>query len=332
MAHDVFISYSSIDKAAADAMCATLESKNIRCWIAPRDVLPGTEYAQAIIDGISESRMLILLLSSHSNTSPQVMREVERAVSKGITILPFRIEDVTLSKSMEYFVSSQHWLDALTPPLANHLQILANHVELILNASSEKKVSGDSRRDLLTYEKKAPFNQAKMGWVAAGIILIGFILFMLMSNNAQQAQVTMKDKAPSVQPVSSDGSGNETNNVNPEPKNVNSLPLLLGGREECQKFGTKFRLSFVGRDPHIADQELLNNRSMIVLFDYPGCVKSGDVIALFSGMIKNDNNYLNIKIKDDKLLVYLKAENLDKLMECIDKIDDISQETYKVLD
>ncbi|MEQ8174744.1 MAG: TIR domain-containing protein [Syntrophomonadaceae bacterium] len=133
MAHDVFISYSSQDKQIADALCAKLESNLIRCWIAPRDVLPGMEYAKALINAISESRILILVLSASSNNSPQVLREVERAVSKGILILPFRIENIALSESMEYYVSTQHWLDALTPPLEKHLQELTDSVLLLLS-------------------------------------------------------------------------------------------------------------------------------------------------------------------------------------------------------
>ncbi len=43
MAHDVFISHSAKDKATADAVCAVLEAEGIRCWIAPRDVLPSVE-------------------------------------------------------------------------------------------------------------------------------------------------------------------------------------------------------------------------------------------------------------------------------------------------
>ncbi len=112
MAHDVFISYSSEDKVVADALCATLESRKIRCWIAPRDVLPGVPYAEALIDGLSRSRILVLVFSASSNSSPQVMREVERAVNKGMPVIPFRIENVMPSKSMEYFLSAPHWLDA----------------------------------------------------------------------------------------------------------------------------------------------------------------------------------------------------------------------------
>ncbi len=133
MAHDVFISYAVEDKPTADAVCATLEAQRIRCWIAPRDVMPGVSYAEALIDAIGESRLMVLVFSSRSNSSPQVMREVERTASKGIPILPFRIEDVPLSKSMEFFLSAPHWLDALTPPLEKHLQHLAETVKLLLS-------------------------------------------------------------------------------------------------------------------------------------------------------------------------------------------------------
>ncbi|HLJ91146.1 MAG TPA: TIR domain-containing protein [Candidatus Angelobacter sp.] len=132
MAHDVFLSHSSKDKPIADAMCASLESAGVRCWIAPRDILPSTPYAEAILEGIKGSRVLVLILSSQSNASPQVMREVERAVHFQIPILPFRTEEVAPSADLEYFVSATHWLDAMTPPLDKHLQYLVQTVQILL--------------------------------------------------------------------------------------------------------------------------------------------------------------------------------------------------------
>jgi tetratricopeptide (TPR) repeat protein len=132
MAHDVFISYSSKDKATADAVCAALEAHGVRCWIAPRDVMGGVPYGEALIDGINASRLFLLVFSAHSNSSSQVMREVERAASKGIAIIPFRIDDVLPSKNMEFFLSTPHWLDALTPPLEKHLEHLVETVRLLL--------------------------------------------------------------------------------------------------------------------------------------------------------------------------------------------------------
>ena len=132
MPHDVFVSYSSDDKPTADAVCATLENKGIRCWIAPRDILPGMEWGGAIVDAINGSRVMVLVYSAKANDSPQIKREVERAVNRGLSIIPFRIEDVPMSTTLEYFMSMPHWLDALTPPLQDHLDRLAKTTSLLL--------------------------------------------------------------------------------------------------------------------------------------------------------------------------------------------------------
>lgn len=130
--HDVFISYAQQDKPIADAVCAKLESRNIRCWIAPRDVPPGSDFPEAIIDGIEGGRVIVLIFSSHANNSPHVIRELTNAVNKGRIIIPFRIEDVVPSKSMEYLISVPHWLDAVTPPLEHHIEVLAKTIECII--------------------------------------------------------------------------------------------------------------------------------------------------------------------------------------------------------
>ena len=137
MAHDVFISYSSRDKTVADAMCATLEGRKIRCWIAPRDVPPGQIWASALPDAIRASRVFVLVFSDGSNKSRQVLREVAEAVSSDIPIIPFRIEDVQPSKEMGYYIKTIHWLDALTPPLERHLKRLADRVEALLAVEGE---------------------------------------------------------------------------------------------------------------------------------------------------------------------------------------------------
>jgi dienelactone hydrolase len=132
MAHDVFISYSNKDKFAADAVCSILETDNIRCWIAPRDITPGVPFAEAIIDGIQGSKVFILVYSSNSNHSTQVIKEVDRAVHHGLAIIPLRLEDVPMSKQLEYYVSDVHWMDALTSPLEKHINKLSHVVQLLL--------------------------------------------------------------------------------------------------------------------------------------------------------------------------------------------------------
>ena len=139
MAHDVFVSYAHQDRTVANAVCATLEAHGIRCWIAPRDILPGSDWGAAIIDAIQEAKAMVLIFSSGSNESEQIKREVERTVHQGIAVIPFRIEDVLPNKTLEYFISTQHWLDALTPPLEDHLNHLAETITVLLAKKDRKE-------------------------------------------------------------------------------------------------------------------------------------------------------------------------------------------------
>src|SRR5271170_6346966 len=74
----VFISYASHDSAVSQKVCSALEAAGFPCWIAPRNVVPGTLYAEAIVGAIDESRILILILSKEAVASAHVGREIER--------------------------------------------------------------------------------------------------------------------------------------------------------------------------------------------------------------------------------------------------------------
>ena len=132
MAHDVFISHSSSNRPIANAVCAALESIGIRCWIAPRDVLPGRSYSGEITRAIQQSRAFVLIFSEHSNNSEQVLREVQLAANSRLHIVQFRIDAVSPSDDLEYYLSGPHWLDAVTPPLENHLDQLKSSMKALL--------------------------------------------------------------------------------------------------------------------------------------------------------------------------------------------------------
>lgn len=136
MTREVFISYSQPDYDCAMELVARVEREGIQCWIAPRDIAPSADWAAEIIDAISNSRVMILIFSSSSNSSAQVRREVERAVHKQVSILPFRIENVLPSKSLEYFLSAQHWLDAFPPPREPHYARLCDYLRIHLGQAA----------------------------------------------------------------------------------------------------------------------------------------------------------------------------------------------------
>jgi biotin transporter BioY len=133
MPHEVFVSYSSDDKSTAETVCDALESNGMHCWIASRDILPSTDWGGAIVNAINASRVMVLVYSAKANDSPQIKREVERAVNRGLAVIPFRIEDVPMSPTLEYFMSTPHWLDAFTPPLQDHLDRLVQTTRVILD-------------------------------------------------------------------------------------------------------------------------------------------------------------------------------------------------------
>jgi len=154
MAHDVFISHSTNNRLVANAVCASLESIAIRCWIAPRDVMPGRSYSGEITRAIQQSRAFVLIFSEHSNNSDQVLREVQLAANSHLHIVQFRIAAVVPSDDLEYYLSGPHWLDAVTPPLENHLAQLQTSIKALLSlprAEETEKAAPppEARRDAM---------------------------------------------------------------------------------------------------------------------------------------------------------------------------------------
>jgi len=176
MAHDVFVSYSSKDKQIADALVAGLENRGIRCWFAPRDIAPGSSWGEAIINAIEGCKIMVIILSGHSNRSRQVLREVERAVANNVIIIPFRIENIDPTGAMAYFLSTEHWLDAITRPLDKHIQKLINTI-LVFQGEEVAEELEAADTDALKHQQKFPL---KIVFAVLGsVIVIGLAIFLL---------------------------------------------------------------------------------------------------------------------------------------------------------
>lgn len=272
MAHDVFISYASDDKPIADGVCAALESRNIRCWVAPRDVLPGQDYAAALVGAIHDASLMVLVFSASSNDSPHVTREVERAASRGIPIVPFRIEDVPPSTSMEYYISATHWLDAVTPPMQKHLQLLADTVERLLTGlteagddsadSADKPPRKTAVQDEGTVRK--PWYKSWIPYVAAVVVVlvaVAVVLFLVLSGGEESPSVVVSETSSTttttVAPTTTTSSVAETTTTSvAETTTTTREPdVLLGpddfSREVALKVGERVRIEL---EPWAADR------------------------------------------------------------------------------
>lgn len=171
MAHDVFVSHSVKDKLVANAIVARLEADSVRCWVAPRDVVPGADWGESIVDAIESSRIMILIFSRNANASPQIKREVERAVDKGVYIIPFRVDDIEPTKSLEYFISTAQWMDAFPPPLERHLETLAKTIKSIL--AGAPPLPPEPQPPSPPPPPPPPTNSGRWIAIAAGLLLVG---------------------------------------------------------------------------------------------------------------------------------------------------------------
>ena len=200
MAHDVFISHSAQDKAVADAVCAALERAAVRCWIAPRDVQPGRSFAGEITRAIQQSKVMVLIFSANSNNSQQVLREVQLAVSSHLHIIQLRIEDVRPNDDLTYFLSTPHWLDALTPPLEEHLQRLGAAVKALLGgAETDTGVLIPTPTPPVEppLQKPSRNRMALLVWLALVLLIgIAFPVWNYYRNSSRQPTTAAPSPAP----------------------------------------------------------------------------------------------------------------------------------------
>jgi hypothetical protein len=124
----VFISYSSRNREVAVVTKNYLASLGIACWMAPESIPPGEQWAEAIARVIPESSIMVLLWTSDSMKSSQVINELTLADRSGVMIIPFRLEEIEPEGAFKYYLYKTHWLDAVGKAWKDKLSILGERV------------------------------------------------------------------------------------------------------------------------------------------------------------------------------------------------------------
>lgn len=183
----IFISHSSENAKEAEAVCGIIEKAGHKCFLAPRDIRSGHEYAEEIIDGIDGSEAMVLLLSEAANSSPHVLREIERAVSKKLSIIVYKLEDVNLSKSMEYFLMTHQWVNEKQDK--GYKEILN-----CINGLSDKKATDYAEPEQITVSGKS----GNKGFivktaVSAAVIIVCVTASILIFGNSDKPESVMNE-------------------------------------------------------------------------------------------------------------------------------------------
>ena len=135
MNFDVFISYKSQDIAVAKAIAHIMESDDIKCWYAPRNLdmqTFGMNYDDTIVEAIKICKIVIVLLSDEALESEWVKIEVSCAQKNNKHIIPFVIREISVDNGLMNRLNQKHWVDAYPYP-DKKFDLLLNNVKLALN-------------------------------------------------------------------------------------------------------------------------------------------------------------------------------------------------------
>jgi len=243
---DVFVSYSSMEKAIADAVVAAHEQAGIRCWYAPRDIAPGADWADSITKAIRECSLMVLVFSETANRSQRVIDEINFAIDQGKTILPFRIEPHNPSGALSLHLSSRHWLDAYEPNWQAHLDRLVESVRANLDSSDGSiRISGGAASAVVSKEqKKTPRKMAF--YLVTGLVLFAVLglagwQFLRGKPEAEPTQITAVETDPATT-METDTAGDDPLETTPTPDFSAVLDASLIAVDDITTL-----------DPHLAD-------------------------------------------------------------------------------
>ena len=210
MPREVFISHSAQDKKVAETICGALEQQGIRCWVAPRDVRPGKSFPGEITRAIQQTKVMLLIFSRYSNSSEQVLREVQLAVDCRVPIVRLRMEDIPLSDDLRYYLSTPQYLDALTAPLSKHIPSLVTAVKDLLGPATEEAggttpVSSGPRPtqraaaaiDDSSEEKPSARKTPMIVWAIVVLTVLAFTTWSRLSKKSDSRSTTARVPQPS---------------------------------------------------------------------------------------------------------------------------------------
>jgi hypothetical protein len=226
---DVFISYSSLNKNVADAVVSSFEQNGIRCWYAPRDIMPGQEWVTAIHEAINASKLFVLIYTDSSNESRQVANEVALAFNSGKTLIPFRLSDTEMSTELEYYLTRVHWLDAVNPPLMQSIESLMDYSKRILDGEVVKEAKDYNGKTLNSGKKNKSDNRLLLLITAlAAVAVVAIIVVVVLNNKNKDGNSTQaeKDKLTDVPTITDQASPTKDpkNDVNPTGEAITETP------------------------------------------------------------------------------------------------------------
>jgi TolB-like protein len=185
-----FVSYASQDAAIANLVVESLERSGSSCWIAPRNVVPGSLYADEIVGAINDSKVVVLVLSQHSVASSHVGKEIERASSKRKRIIVLRTDTAPMTRAFEYFLSESQWIEVGAGGISAAASKVAESLRRYRDPSGAMESHTTSFPPPVLPTNTAP----RTAWAIAGAVVVVCALAFLAFNRSSMPKRFMDEK------------------------------------------------------------------------------------------------------------------------------------------
>jgi hypothetical protein len=134
----IFVCHSSKDEAVAREVVEALEADGLKCWISERDVLPGENYQEAIVQALEAAGGIVFLFSEHSNKSLEIKKELSLGGSISVPVFPLRLSPIAPSGALRYELAVRQWID-IFPDREHALAKLARTIKDAIDGSAESE-------------------------------------------------------------------------------------------------------------------------------------------------------------------------------------------------
>ena len=257
-AKEVFISYSTKDTDIAFALLEVLESYGLDCWIAPRNIPQGAQWAEEIDKAIQNARVFVVIVSSHSIESKQVPKEIALAVSACESIFPFRIDDTGLQGTFRYYLSDYQFTDA-TSDTKQKMTELAETIcyslgKTIPEKEPEKEPIPEAApkpvlNDSLQKTSQADSGKRILPGAIAAAAVIAIIIGIVLFGKGNKNKDTANSSVPAVQEKTAEESFAPENDAaeNTEKEKTEAEAARPESTEEKSTFGVWRKIAYEDR-------------------------------------------------------------------------------------
>ena len=128
-------------------MCHYLEERNLRCFVAYRDIPKGKDWAPYIEKGFEDSKVLVYVHTESSNESIETTREINLAFEEGCVVIPFRVDSIKYGEGKRYRLNNVNWLDAFPGNPENYFGDLFDILKVHFPERIQQKEDEQARLD-----------------------------------------------------------------------------------------------------------------------------------------------------------------------------------------